>query len=236
LRSFAIDYNGKVSYALRAICYCIVCANSQVADQITCSSPKKTIYLSTNFFGVQMKLVFSLMVALFAGVAFAQAPTAPAAAPAPAAKPAEMAKPAAAPAAAPAPASMAPKTVATSGDAMEGAAAWYGKKFAGRRTASGQRFNPNMLTAAHNTLPFGSKVRVTNTKNNRSVVVVINDRGPTAGGRIIDLSRAAAKKLGYVRAGTAPVKLEVVGQTKLKGAGHKGKKGMKKAKRMVKKA
>jgi rare lipoprotein A len=96
---------------------------------------------------------------------------------------------------------------------MSGTAAWYGRKFNGRRTASGQRFNAGAMTAAHPSLAFGTRVRVTNTSNKRSVVVVINDRGPTTPGRILDVSQAAAKKLGFTRAGTAQVTLEVVGQS-----------------------
>jgi rare lipoprotein A len=77
--------------------------------------------------------------------------------------------------------------------AQTGRASWYAS---GQRTASGERFNPNGLTAAHRSLPFGARVRVTNTANGRSVVVRINDRGPFAGGRVIDLSRASARAIG----------------------------------------
>jgi rare lipoprotein A len=77
-----------------------------------------------------------------------------------------------------------------------GQASWYGPGFHGRRTANGERFNTNDLTAAHKTLPFGTKVRVTNTKTGRSVVVRINDRGPYAHGRVIDLSKASAQSIG----------------------------------------
>ena len=101
---------------------------------------------------------------------------------------------------------------------MAGTAAWYGRKFAGRRTASGQRFNPAALTAAHPTLPFGTRVKVTNQANQRSVVVTINDRGPTSPGRVIDVSLAAARRLGFVRAGLTEVTLEVVGQAKARDA------------------
>jgi rare lipoprotein A len=93
---------------------------------------------------------------------------------------------------------------------MEGLAAYYSNRLDGRKTASGQVFDQTKLTAAHPTLPFGTMVKVTNTKNSRSVVVRINDRGPTHAGRVIDLSRAAASKLGMLRSGLAPVKLEVV--------------------------
>lgn len=91
-----------------------------------------------------------------------------------------------------------------------GIASYYGKRFHGRTTANGERFNMRALTAAHKTLPFGTKVRVTNPRNGRSVVVRINDRGPYAGGRAIDLSRAAAEEIGLIRAGHGKVELEVV--------------------------
>lgn len=145
--------------------------------------------------------------------AFAQAPATPAVAPAPA--PAVTKPAAAAPVAAPVVAPAAAKP-ASSGDAMEGKAAWYGKRFAGRKTASGKIFNPAAMTAAHNTLAFGTKVKVTNTKNNKSVVLTITDRGPSTPGRIIDVSAAAASKLGFVRAGTADVKLEITAEAPAK--------------------
>ena len=77
-----------------------------------------------------------------------------------------------------------------------GMASWYGPGFHGKRTASGERFHANALTAANKTLPFGSQVRVTNERTGRSVVVRINDRGPYAHGRVIDLSKAAAQAVG----------------------------------------
>lgn len=89
-----------------------------------------------------------------------------------------------------------------------GRASWYGKGFHGRRTANGERFNMNEFTAAHRTLPLASYVRVTNQANGKSVVVKINDRGPFSRGRILDLSYAAAKVIGLVRAGTARVKIQ----------------------------
>lgn len=92
----------------------------------------------------------------------------------------------------------------------EGFASWYGPGFAGRRTASGEVFDPTQLTAAHRTLPFGTQLRVTNLANGRSVVVRINDRGPFKPGRIIDLSRAAAEQLGMIGSGTAQVRLELL--------------------------
>src|SRR5690606_8324948 len=93
---------------------------------------------------------------------------------------------------------------------QRGKAAWYGGRFHGRKTASGERFNKNKLTAAHLKLPFGTVVRVTNQKNGRSVEVRITDRGPYGGGRIIDLSEAAAREIGMIRAGVVPVTLEIV--------------------------
>ncbi|MGB7443902.1 MAG: septal ring lytic transglycosylase RlpA family protein [Coleofasciculaceae cyanobacterium] len=93
---------------------------------------------------------------------------------------------------------------------IKGLASWYGPGFHGRRSASGERFNQNALTAAHRSLPFGTKVQVTNLRNGRSVVVRINDRGPYTGGRVIDLSAAAARVLGMVNAGVAPVSVEVL--------------------------
>lgn len=94
-----------------------------------------------------------------------------------------------------------------------GAASWYGPGFHGRTTANGERFNQNELTAAHRKLPFGTRVRVTNETNGRSVVVRINDRGPYAGQRVIDLSRGAAEKIGLIRKGVGRVKLEVLPRT-----------------------
>jgi rare lipoprotein A len=88
---------------------------------------------------------------------------------------------------------------------QRGSASWYGSDFHGRRTASGERFDMNALTAAHRTLPLASYVRVTNIKNQKSVIVRINDRGPFHRGRIIDLSKAAAKALGMQHAGTTRV-------------------------------
>ncbi|TFF22088.1 septal ring lytic transglycosylase RlpA family protein [Jiella endophytica] len=94
--------------------------------------------------------------------------------------------------------------------ARAGNASYYGKRFHGRRTANGERFNMNAMTAAHKSLPFGTKVRVTNRRNGKSVVVRINDRGPYAHGRVIDLSRAAASRIGMLNSGTAPVKIDVL--------------------------
>ena len=91
-----------------------------------------------------------------------------------------------------------------------GVASYYGKKFHGRTTANGERFNMWAMTAAHKSIPFDTKVRVTNLENNLSVIVRINDFGPFSKGRIIDLSRGAASKIGMIESGTAKVALEVL--------------------------
>ncbi|MFN5065059.1 MAG: septal ring lytic transglycosylase RlpA family protein [Aphanizomenon sp.] len=95
---------------------------------------------------------------------------------------------------------------------FRGMASWYGYDGSGNKTASGERYNPEGLTAAHRTLPLGTKIRVTNTRNGRSVVVRINDRGPYIRGRIVDLSAGAARILGMIGSGVAPVNLEVLGR------------------------
>ena len=92
--------------------------------------------------------------------------------------------------------------------AQSGRASWYGGHFNGRKTANGERYDMDAMTAAHRTLPLSAYVRVTNVSNGRSVVVKINDRGPFHRGRIIDLSRAAAHALGMQYAGTGSVKLQ----------------------------
>ncbi|MBW4482702.1 MAG: septal ring lytic transglycosylase RlpA family protein [Tildeniella torsiva UHER 1998/13D] len=89
-------------------------------------------------------------------------------------------------------------------------ASWYGPGFHGRRSASGEVFNQNDLTAAHRTLPFGTRVRVTNLSTGQSVVVRINDRGPFGHGRVIDLSAAAAGNIGIRASGVGRVQLEVL--------------------------
>ncbi len=91
-----------------------------------------------------------------------------------------------------------------------GMASYYGKELAGRRTANGEKFNPRELTAAHCSLPFGSKVRVTSRKSGKSVIVRINDRGPFARGRLIDVSEAAAREIGLVSAGHGQVTLALL--------------------------
>ena len=95
-------------------------------------------------------------------------------------------------------------------EAGSGEASYYGNELAGRPTASGEPFDPEGLTAAHRTLPLGSRVRVTNVRNGKSVVVRINDRGPFTGSRVIDVSRGAASRLGMLGAGTALVRLHLL--------------------------
>lgn len=104
-----------------------------------------------------------------------------------------------------------PADTVTKGAYQEvGMASWYGASFQGRPTASGEPFDMNALTAAHPSLPFGTRVRVTNLANGRSVVLRINDRGPYKKRRIIDVSRRAAAHLGFLRAGLAKVRVEVI--------------------------
>ena len=97
-------------------------------------------------------------------------------------------------------------------NAAEGVASWYGPGFDGKLTANGEVFDTNKLTAAHQTLPFDTLVRVTNLENNRVVVVRVNDRGPFVGGRILDLSQAAAERLDMIGNGTAKVRLELLSE------------------------
>ena len=89
-----------------------------------------------------------------------------------------------------------------------GIASWYGREFGGRPTASGEIFNPDLMTAAHKYLPLNSIVKVTNLENSKSAKVIINDRGPYIGARVIDLSRMAAEVLGFSKKGLAKVKVE----------------------------
>lgn len=101
-------------------------------------------------------------------------------------------------------------TTVAPGTTQVGAASYYSDSLAGETTANGESYDPGELTAAHRTLPFGTRVSVRRIDNDRSVVVRINDRGPFVGGRIIDLSRAAATALQMLRAGVARVELEVL--------------------------
>jgi rare lipoprotein A len=93
---------------------------------------------------------------------------------------------------------------------QSGQGSYYADKFNGRPTASGAPYRPGQMTAAHNTLPFGTRIKVTNVKNGRSVKVTVNDRGPHVKGRIVDVSRKAARKLDLVDAGVVPVQLKVI--------------------------
>ena len=104
------------------------------------------------------------------------------------------------------------------GFSQTGVASWYGKDFNGKKTSNGETYNMNAMTAAHKTLPLGVYVKVHNRDNGREAIVRVNDRGPFVKGRIIDLSYAAAKKLGVDVAGTAPVRIEALGYS----AGGKG--------------
>jgi rare lipoprotein A len=131
-----------------------------------------------------------IVAALWAAAVYAQAPA-----------PAEVSAPA--PAAAPA-------TAATPAGVETGKIAWYGKKFNGHKTASGQHYNPNAMTMAHKSLPFGTQVKVTNPANGHSVVLRVNDRGPSQADRVGDVSYAAAKHLGMVKSGVIDAQLEVV--------------------------
>jgi rare lipoprotein A len=108
-----------------------------------------------------------------------------------------------------APAATPPARAATPGTYV-GKASWYGEPHHGRKTASGERYDMHALTAAHRTLPLGTKLRVTNVENGRAVVVRVNDRGPYIDGRVIDLSRAAARQLGELGDGLFNVRLEVL--------------------------
>jgi len=115
----------------------------------------------------------------------------------------------------PAPTGPPPPAPPSSGDAsmstqQRGRISMYGNDFAGRRTASGEPFDPSALTMAHRTLPFGTRVRVTNLENQRSVEVVVNDRGPFVPGRIADLSEAAARRIGMVGEGVVEALLDIL--------------------------
>ncbi len=95
-----------------------------------------------------------------------------------------------------------------------GVASWYGEKFDGYETASGEVYDMNGLTAAHRQLPFGTKIRVTNLSNNRVLVLRVNDRGPYIYGRMLDVSKEAARRLGFIVGGLAPVQIEVLSNPK----------------------
>jgi rare lipoprotein A len=91
-----------------------------------------------------------------------------------------------------------------------GVVSWYGDKFHGRKTASGEKYDKHELTAAHKSLPFGTKVKVTNIRNGKSVVVEINDRGPYAKSRVLDLSQAAFSEIGHTNTGVMQVEYEII--------------------------
>lgn len=101
-------------------------------------------------------------------------------------------------------------TPVSRGHTESGVASYYGNEFQSRKTANGERFDQQKLTAAHRTMPFGTRVKVTNTRNGRTVVVRINDRGPFAKGRIIDLSSSAFRSIASLNAGVVPVRIEVL--------------------------
>lgn len=149
-----------------------------------------------------------LFAALALSACAAQQSPAPDAAPQPEPAPHAAAAPAAKKAALQSAAKKADKTEKTAKFSQTGKASWYGPGFHGKKTANGERFDMNTLTAAHRTLPISSRVRVTNLANGKSVVVRINDRGPYHGNRVMDLSKAAAQELGFIRTGTAQVKIE----------------------------
>lgn len=147
----------------------------------------------------------ALLVALLAA-GCAQPPVAPAvSAPAP-----EAPTPPSPPARTPAPAQHRPQRESAIVPVQRGRVSLYGVDFAGQKTASGERFDPGALTMAHRTLPFGTRVRVTNLENHRSVEVRVNDRGPAVPGRIADVSLAAARKLGMTEDGVIDATLEVI--------------------------
>ena len=100
--------------------------------------------------------------------------------------------------------------VASAASAQEGEASYYADSFNGSKTASGELYDKNALSAAHRSLPLGTKVKVTYLKTGKSVIVMINDRGPYAKNRIIDISGAAAKKIGLIDAGHGRVRLEII--------------------------
>jgi rare lipoprotein A len=101
-------------------------------------------------------------------------------------------------------------SASASGHSDTGQASYYGNEFHGRKTANGERFDQGKLTAAHRSLPFGTRVKVTNTQNGKTVVVRVNDRGPFVKGRIIDLSSSAFRSIASLNAGVVPVRIQVI--------------------------
>ena len=204
-REFAIDRGRCTDRAALSTC-------GRAAQPLACAAapPARRTMTKGNSMRIASRTLAVLLGFTAVGASLAQTPptTAPAAPAAPAPTPAP-----AAPATTPTPA-----PAAKSADSMEGLAAVYSDKLAGRKTASGQVFSQSKLTAAHPSLAFGTKVKVTNTKNGKSVDVTVNDRGPTQAGRVIDLTSAAASKIGIGKKAMAPVKLEVVGEAPAKAA------------------
>lgn len=104
------------------------------------------------------------------------------------------------------------KAVEAAKERISGMVSWYSDKFHGKATSSGELYNKNELTAAHRTLPFGTKVKVTNVKNGKSVIVKINDRGPHHKSRVLDLSKTAFNEIGSINSGTLNIEMEVIKQ------------------------
>lgn len=102
------------------------------------------------------------------------------------------------------------KVAIATGKAQQGKASWYGARFHGRKTASGERYNMNAYSAAHRSHAFGTKICVRNTRNGKGVALRVNDRGPFIRGRVVDVSRVAANRLGMMRSGVVPVRVYVV--------------------------
>ena len=152
-------------------------------------------------------LAIAGFVSILAGCA--QVPPAPEAPAPPSSRPPVAPSPPARPEPAPPPPATAPKEGAAH-FAQRGSVSLYGRKFDGKKTASGEPFDPEALTMAHRTLPFGTLVRVTNLENQRSVEVKVNDRGPFVADRIADVSLAAARKLGMIDDGVIDARLEVI--------------------------
>lgn len=100
--------------------------------------------------------------------------------------------------------------ITIAGENYQGNASYYGNEFEGRTTANGDKFSQNKFTCAHRTLPFGTKLKVENLENGKEVIVVVNDRGPFHGNRILDVSKIAAQELGMIQKGTAAVRIEVI--------------------------
>ena len=106
-------------------------------------------------------------------------------------------------------------SIVPSNEHETGVASWYGEEFQGDTTASGEVYDLNGLTAAHHTLPFGTTIRVTNLRNRKTILLRVNDRGPNLGKRLLDVSWAAAKHLGFDHSGTTRVRVEVVSRPSL---------------------